>query len=128
MSAFSTRSRSGPSRSELPRSARGAAVSGENNATDCRGAARQHSHRNRRTDRTIGAASLPPTGIAVHHELSYPLSGIHFGALADSRTLDLGGAARLPRTEPGGDGSDAGAGQRVAGTRISQRGVMAARR
>src|SRR5712671_6970637 len=42
---------------ELPRSAGGAAVSGENSATDCRGAARQHSHRNRRADRTIGAVS-----------------------------------------------------------------------
>src|SRR5258705_445575 len=91
-------------------------------------AARQHSHRNRRADRTIGAASLPPTGIAVHHELSYPLSGIHLGAFADSRILDLGGAARLPRIEPGGDGGDAGAGRRIADSRLSQRGVMAARR
>jgi hypothetical protein len=81
------------------------------------------------TEGPIGLlASLPPAGIAVHHELSYPLSGVHLGALADSGVLDLGGAARLPRTEPGGDGGDAGAGRRIAGARLSQRGVMAARR
>src|SRR6184192_278223 len=62
-------------------------------------------------------------GLPFTNEPSYPLSGVHLGAPAGSRILDLGGAARLPRTEPGGDGSDAGAGQRVAGTRISQRGV-----
>src|SRR6266478_2077554 len=37
-------------------------------------------------------------------------------------------SARFPRTQPGGDGGDAGAGRRIAGTRLSQRGVMAARR
>jgi len=39
------------------------------------------SHRNRRADRTIGASLLPQTRIAVHHEFSYPLSGIHLRAL-----------------------------------------------
>ena len=35
-------------------------------------------------------------------------------ALARPRDVDMGGAARLPRAEPGGDGGDAGAGQRIA--------------
>ena len=30
-----------------------------------------------------GAALLPQAPLAVHHELSHPLSGIYFGAAAD---------------------------------------------
>ena len=42
--------------------------------------------------------------------------------------LDLGGAAPVPRRQPGGDGGDAGAGRRIAHARLSQRGAVAARR
>ena len=45
-----------------------------------------------------------------------------------SRILDLGGAALVPRRQPGGDGGDAGAGKRIARARLSQRGAVAARR
>ena len=47
---------------------------------------------------------------------------------AGSGILGLGGAAPVPRREPGGDGGDAGAGSGIAKPRLSQRGVMAARR
>ena len=50
------------------------------------------------------------------------------GPPAGAGILDLGGAARLPRSEPGGDGGDAGAGERIAQPRLSQRGAVAARR
>ena len=75
-----------------------------------------------------GAALLPQAPIAVHHQLSYPLSRIYFRAAAGSRILDLGRAAPVPSGEPGGDGGDAGAGERIARPRLSQRGAVAARR
>ncbi len=57
---------------------------GENRPSDCRCPAGQHSHRHRRSDRTAGAALLPQAGSAVHHELSYPFSGIRFRPAASS--------------------------------------------
>ena len=65
---------------------------------------------------------------AVHDELSHPLSRIYLGAPAGPRILDLGGAALVSCAEPGGDGGDAGAGDRIARPRLSQRGAVAARR
>ncbi len=94
-SAFSPRNRSAPSRCRAIGICGGVAVPGQNRAPDRRRAARQHSHRDRRADRTAGAALLPQARIAVHHELSYPLSGIHLRAPADPGILDLGGAARF---------------------------------
>src|SRR5215204_1865285 len=74
---------------ELSRSAAGSAVPGKNRKTDRGGKARQHSYRDRRPDRAIGAALLPQAGPAVHHELSHPLSGICLGALADPGILGV---------------------------------------
>ena len=51
--------------------------------------ARQHSHRDRRSDRIFGAALLPQARAAVHDELSHPLSGICLGPFADTGKLDL---------------------------------------
>ena len=92
----------------------GIAVCSENRKIDRGGAAGQHSRRYRRADRTIGAALLPEARIAVHDQLSHAFPGIHLRTLADSRKLDLGGAARLPWRQPGGDGGDAGAGERTS--------------
>jgi UDP-2,3-diacylglucosamine pyrophosphatase LpxH len=58
---------------ELSRSAAGSAVPGKNRKTDRGGKARQHSHRDRRPDRAVGAALLPQARPAVHHEFSHPL-------------------------------------------------------
>ncbi len=103
------------------------AVSREDRAPDTRGAARQHSYRDRRPDRTIGAALLPQTRPAIHHQLPHPLSRICLGAFAGSRVVDLGRAAPVSSRKPGGDGGDAGAGQRIARARLSQCRVVAAR-
>ena len=92
------------------------------------GTARQHSHRHRRADRAAGAALLPQAWNAVHHQLPHPLSRIHLRALAGPGVLGLGGAALVSQRRPGGDGGDAGAGQRIARARLSQRGAVAARR
>ena len=50
----------------------------------------QHPHRDRRADRTVGAALLPQARIAVHHELPHPLSRIHLGARCRSRNPGSG--------------------------------------
>ena len=50
----------------------------------------QHSYRHRRADRTVGAALLPQTRLAVHHELPHPLSGIRLGARAGARNPGSG--------------------------------------
>ena len=97
--------------------------------TDRGGAPRLHSYRDRRPDRVSGAALLPQARSALHHQLSHPLSRICFRALADSGRLGVGDAALVSQAEPGGDGGDAGAGERIAQPRLSQcRAVVARRR
>ena len=113
---------------ELSGSAAGVALAFGDGPADRGRTARQHSHRNRRADRADDAALLPQAWNTVHHQLPHPLSRIHFRALARPGVLGLGGAALVSWRGPGGDGGDAGAIERIARTRLSQRGAVAARR
>ena len=113
---------------ELSRPAAGAAVPGKNRKTDRGGEARRHPYRDRRPDRTVGAALLPQAWPAIHDKFSHPFSGVCIGAFANSGIVGMAGAAHLPPAEPGGDGGNAGAGGRIAHAGLSQRGAVVARR
>ncbi len=103
---------------DLSRAPPRAAGQEEDRRTHRDGKTGRHPYRDGRPDRPCRAGLLHQGRSALHDELHDAVSGIHFGALADPRAMDLQRAAAFPCGGDRDDGGHAVADDRAWRTRL----------